>query len=220
MERVFPPGAKLGVECVAPGMENTLNSNPRVLTIEHSNQQIGRFLGLLKSQTVQVVVDTRSQPHSEYACQFDQMPPKQPFEGESIRYAFPGRELRRRPEGDEFYDDQGHVLHDRGAETDLFRPGLSRLEKGTGDYKVAKLCAAENPTACHRRLLAGRVLLDRGIQVAHIRRHGRIQTEHEIASETDPNRDQLALLEKVEAEAWKSIPSVLRTKRQTSSSVF
>ena len=188
-------------------MENVSSARLHVLTIGHSNHQIGHFLDLLKSHSVQVVADTRSQPYSEYASHFDQNPLKKTLEAEGIRYVFLGRELGGRPDGDEFYDDQGHVLYDRVSETQLFQEGLSRLETGIREYKVAMLCAEENPAACHRRLLVGRVLLDHGIQVDHIRGDGRIQTEDEVAAETDPNRDQLTLFEKVEAEPWKSIPA-------------
>jgi len=188
-------------------MENVSSARLHVLTIGHSNHQIGHFLDLLKSHSVQAVADTRSQPYSEYASHFDQKPLKKTLEAEGIRYVFLGRELGGRPDGDEFYDDQGHVLYDRVSETHLFREGLSRLESGIREYKVAMLCAEENPAACHRRLLVGRVLLDHGIQVDHIRGDGRIQTEDEVAAETDPNRDQLTLFKKVEAEPWKSIPA-------------
>jgi uncharacterized protein (DUF488 family) len=201
-------------------MENASSSPLRVLTIGHSNHQISRFLDLLKSHAVQVVVDARSQPYSEYATHFDQKPLKKALEEEGIRYVFLGSELGGRPDGDDLYDEEGHVLYDRVAETPLFQEGLSRLEKGIREYKVAMLCAEENPAACHRRLLVGRVLLDRGIQVDHIRGDGRIQTEDEVTAETDPNKDQLALFEKAEAKPWKSIPSVLRKKRQNSSSAF
>jgi uncharacterized protein (DUF488 family) len=181
-------------------MEKTSNPPLRVLTIGHSNHPIERFLDLLKSQTVDVVVDTRSQPYSEYTVHFDQKPLKKVLEEEGIRYVFLGRELGGRPDGDEFYDQDGHVLYDRVAETNFFQDGLARLEKGIREYKVAMLCAEENPAACHRRLLVGRVLLDRGIQVDHMRGDGRIQSEDEVAAETDPNRDQLSLFEKAEAE--------------------
>ena len=201
-------------------MKNTLLASARVLTIGHSNHPIAHFLDLLKSQSVQVVADTRSHPYSEYATQFDQKPLKNTLEGEGVRYVFLGRELGGRPDGDEFYDDDGHVLYGRVAETELFQEGLSRLEKGIREYKVAMLCAEENPAACHRRLLVGRVLLERGIQVSHIRGDGRIQTEDEVAAETDPNRNQLALFQKDEAEPWKSIPSVLRKKRPNNSSAY
>ena len=202
-----PSYAKLGVERAEPYMENVSSARLHVLTIGHSNHQIGHFLDLLKSHGVQVVADTRSQPYSEYSSHFDQNPLKKALEAEGIRYVFLGRELGGRPDGDEFYDDQGHVLYDRVSETHVFREGLSRLESGIREYEVAMLCAEENPTACHRRLLVGRVLLDRGIQVDHIRGDGRIQTEDEVAAETDPNRDQLTLFEKVEAEPWKSNPA-------------
>ena len=189
-------------------MENVSNTSLRVLTIGHSNHQVEHFLDLLKSHSVEVVADTRSYPYSEYATQFDQKPLKMALEADGIRYVFLGRELGGRPDGDEFYDDQGHVLYDRVAETELFQEGVLRLEKGIREYKVAMLCAEENPAACHRRLLIGRVLLNRGIQVDHIRGDGRIQTETEVAAETNPNKDQLALFEKVEAEPWKSIPAI------------
>jgi uncharacterized protein (DUF488 family) len=201
-------------------MENTSNSSLRVLTIGHSNHQVAHFLDLLKSHSVQVVADTRSYPYSEYATQFDQKPLKMALEADGVGYVFLGRELGGRPDGDEFYDEQGHVLYGRVAETELFQEGVSRLEKGIREYKVAMLCAEENPAACHRRLLIGRVLSNRGIQVDHIRGDGRIQTEAELVAETNPAKDQLALFEKVEAEPWKSIPSVLRKKRQNSSSAF
>jgi len=189
-------------------MENVSNTSLRVLTIGHSNHQVEHFLDLLKSHSVEVVADTRSYPYSEYATQFDQKPLKMALEADGIGYVFLGRELGGRPNGDEFYDDQGHVLYDRVAETELFQEGVSRLEKGIREYKVAMLCAEENPAACHRRRLIGRVLLNRGIQVDHIRGDGRIQTETEVAAETNPNKDQLALFEKVEAEPWKSIPAI------------
>jgi uncharacterized protein (DUF488 family) len=196
-----------------PQMENKATASSRVLTIGHSNHTVEHFLSLLKAHAVQVVVDTRSQPYSKYATQFDHEALKPALQDAGIRYLYLGRELGGRPEGDEFYDGEGHVLYDRVAATSLFQKGLSRLERGIREYKVALFCAEENPAACHRRLLVGRVLVDRGIQVEHIRGDGRIQTEQEVAAEADPNRDQLTLFQKVEAEPWKSIPSVLRKKR-------
>jgi uncharacterized protein (DUF488 family) len=196
-----------------PDMENNATASPRVFTVGHSNHTVEHFLTLLESHAVQVAVDTRSQPYSRYATQFDHEALKLALQEAGIRYLYLGRELGGRPEGEEFYDDEGHVLYDRVAATSLFQEGLSRLERGIREYTVAMLCAEENPATCHRRLLVGRVLLDRGIQVEHIRGDGRIQTEEEVASEADPDRDQLSLFQKAEAEPWKSIPSVLRKKR-------
>jgi uncharacterized protein (DUF488 family) len=126
---------------------------------------------------------------------FDQKDLKQALGRADIRYLYLGRELGGRPEGEEFYDQDGHVLYDRVAETRQFQEGLTRLENGIREYQVAMLCAEENPAACHRRLLIGRVLLEHGIQVDHIRGDGRVQTEEEVAAEMDPNRIQLALFQ-------------------------
>jgi|SRR5579862_928231 uncharacterized protein (DUF488 family) len=197
-------------------MGNNNTSSPRVLTIGHSNHTVEHFLGLLKSYAVQVVVDARSLPYSKYATQFDHEALKLVLQDAGIRYLYLGRELGGRPEGEEFYDKEGHVLYDRVAATGLFQEGLSRLERGIREYKVALLCAEENPAACHRRLLVGRVLLDHGTEIKHIRGDGRIQTEEEVAAQTHPDRDQLSLFGKAEAEPWKSIPSVLRKKRPKS----
>ena len=195
----------------------TQSDNPgrslRVFSIGHSNHRAEHFLGLLKVYGIQVIVDARSQPYSKYATQFDQKALKLALHGAGIRYLYLGRELGGRPEGDEFYDDDGHVQYDRVAATPIFQEGLSRLERGIREYNVAMLCAEENPAACHRRLLVGRVLLDRGIRVEHIRGDGRIQSEEEVAAEADPDREQLALFQKGEAEPWKSTRSVLGKKR-------
>jgi uncharacterized protein (DUF488 family) len=194
-------------------MENNASASLRVLTIGHSNHTVEHFLGLLKTHAVQVVVDARSQPYSKYATQFDHDALRLALQGAEIRYLYLGRELGGRPEGDEFYDDEGHVLYDRVAATSLFQEGLSRLDRGIREYNVALLCAEENPAACHRRLLVGRVLLEHGIDVRHIRGDARIETEEEVAAQTDPDRDQLSLFGKAEGDTWKSIPSVLRKKR-------
>jgi len=71
---------------------------------------------------------------------------------------------------------------------------------------VAALCAGEDPAGCHRRLLVGRVLGERGIAVAHIRGDGRLQTEAELAA-AEPHGNQLSLFAEIEA-SWKSVPSV------------
>jgi uncharacterized protein (DUF488 family) len=189
------PCAKLRFAIRPPEMEPNPTAKPRVLSIGHSNHTAQRFLSLLQSHAIQVVVDTRSQPNSKYTPHFDQEDLKRALTAVGIRYLYLGRELGGRPDGDEFYDEDGHVLYDRVATTPLFQEGMSRLERGIREYKVAILCAEENPAACHRRLLVGRVLLDCGFQVDHIRGDGRVQTEEEIAAEINPDRDQLSLFD-------------------------
>jgi uncharacterized protein (DUF488 family) len=196
-----------------PQNENPDVRIPRVLTIGHSNHTMDHFVGLLKMHGVQVVVDVRSQPYSKYATHFDKDALKLGLQSAGIRHLYLGRELGGRPEGDEFYDQDERVLYDRVAASSIFQEGIKRLEKGIREFRVATLCAEENPSACHRRLLVSRVLLDHGIYVDHIRGDGLIQTEEEVAAELVPDRDQLSLFQKTCEKPWKSIPPVLRKKR-------
>ena len=174
-------------------MLNPSATSPCVLTIGHSNHTFGHLFELLNSHGVQVIVDVRSAPYSKYAKQFDHEALKTAFQDTQIRYLYLGRELGGRPKQEEFHDPRGRVLYDRVAASPLFQEGLARLERGIRQYKVAVLCAEENPAACHRRVLVGRALLSRGVQVEHIRGDGRIQSEHELGAEVDAHRQQLPL---------------------------
>jgi uncharacterized protein (DUF488 family) len=193
---------------------------PNVLTIGHSDHPIEHFLELLRTSSVEVVVDTRSYPYSNFAPQYDQQPIKEALAKSNLQYLYLGRELGGRPDGEQYYDAEGRVLYNRVADSDLFRQGLTRLESGIRKFRVALLCAEENPAQCHRRLLISRVLLTRGIAVDHIRGDGRLQSEAELAREIGQNDDQLPLFQEAEAPEWKSIPSVLRKKRQSNSSDY
>lgn len=179
--------------------------NLRVLTIGHSNHTVEHFLTLLRAHGVQVVVDVRSQPYSKFARQFDHESLKSLLQNGGIRHLYLGKELGGRPRGDEFYDQEGHVLYGRVAATSVFQDAVARLERGLRKYKVALLCAEENPAACHRRLLVGRVLLEHGVEVEHVRGDGRIQTEQELASETSSHRDQMILFQQAGEQPWKSV---------------
>ena len=190
----------------------------RVLTIGHSNHPLELFLGLLQEHQVEVVADTRSQPYSKYSPQYDQDALQAALGAAGIRYLYFGRELGGRPTGLEFYDGDGRVLYDRLAASPVFQEGLERLETSLRVFRVALACSEENPAVCHRRLLIGRVLGERGFDVQHIRADGRLQTEAELAREESGDDSQLSLFEHDVVPEWKSIPSVLPKKRQSSSS--
>ncbi|HKH64302.1 MAG TPA: DUF488 domain-containing protein [Solirubrobacterales bacterium] len=122
---------------------------------------------------IEVLVDVRSWPRSRYVEWADAaVLPELIAEG-GVKYLFLGKELGGRPEGDEFYDAEGHVLYGKVAEQDWFEEAILRLERGTEEYRVAIMCSEEDPSHCHRRLLVSKVLLERGMTVAHIRKSGR-----------------------------------------------
>jgi uncharacterized protein (DUF488 family) len=191
-----------------------------VWTIGHSNHPLEQFLALLTGHGVQVLVDVRSSPYSRYATQFNREAIHPALQERSIQYLYLGDLLGGRVEDQRLYDDEGRVLYGRVAQSPGFCEGIERLISGIGRFRVAILCGEEDPTGCHRRLLVGRVLQDRGVRIEHIRGDGRIQTESQLAAEEQfrKTKGQRSLFETEEPAEWKSVQSVLPRKTPPSSS--
>lgn len=155
---------------------------PGLFTIGHSNVPLEDFLSLLQQHGIQTVADVRTTPRSRFVPHFTAGPLREALTRSGIDYLPFGRELGGRPAGDEFYDEQGHVLYGRLAASPAFREGTDRMLAAARTSRVALLCSEEDPSRCHRHLLIGRVLRERGLAVSHIRRDGRIETEAELAA--------------------------------------
>src|SRR5207302_10476809 len=97
-----------------------------------------------------------------------------------IKYLYLGRELGGRPDEEEYFDTEGHVLYYRVAKSRLFLEGIERVETGSRHYRVALMCSEEDPAVCHRHLLVSRVLAERGASISHIRGAGTIQAYADI----------------------------------------
>jgi hypothetical protein len=191
-----------------------------IWTIGHSNHPLDLFLDLLARCQIGMVIDVRSSPYSRYASQFNRETIRPALENRGIRYLFLGDLLGGRVEDQQFYDQQGHVLYGRLAQSPGFRQGVEQLTESLGHCRAAILCGEEDPANCHRRLLVGRVLQERSVQVVHIRGDGRQQTEAELAAEEKfrKTKGQLSLFEKEEPGEWKSTQSVSPRRAPPSSS--
>lgn len=184
-----------------------------IFSIGHSNHSAGKLFDLMRLHRVEVLVDVRSQPSSKYAPHFNRAPLKRALEGNGFKYLFLGHELGGRPDGDEFYDKDGHVLYNRVAQSHSFLDGIERLEKGAAEYRLAIMCSEEDPTDCHRRLLIGRVLTERGTDLIHIRGDGTFQREEDLR--TSPTQQESLFDQET---SWRSIQSVSQRGTQQISS--
>ena len=155
---------------------------PHLFTIGHSNQPLDDFLGLLQQHGIEVIADVRTVPWSRYVPHFNAKALGAALAQRTIEYVPFGRELGGRPEGDEFYDDQGHVHYGRLAASPAFQDGLDRILAQARTSRIALLCSEEDPRRCHRHLLIGRVLGERGVPVSHLRRDGGIETGADLAA--------------------------------------
>lgn len=189
-----------------------------VYTVGHSNHALEAFLGLLRQHGIEVLADVRSIPHSRRFPQFNRRAIGPSLRAKGIEYFFFGDDLGGRPEAEEYYDEEGYVLYHRLAQSPGFRRGVERLVESIKAYRVALLCAEENPAECHRWLLVGRVLREQGVMVRHIRRDGAVQTEEELREERPrKGREQMDLFEMRGSEEWKSTRSAPRKQARQDS---
>jgi uncharacterized protein (DUF488 family) len=61
------------------------------------------------------------------------------------------------------------------AATAEFSAGLERVADEMARHRVCLLCAEREPLDCHRCLLVGRALAERGLALGHIRPDGTIE---------------------------------------------
>lgn len=189
-------------------------------TIGHSNHTFEACLELIRTHRVEVIVDTRSSPYSKYVPHFDKEPLQRSLEAAGIRYLYLGEELGGRPSNPAHYDATGRVLYGRLQEEPRFQSAIQRLEGGFERYRVALLCGEENPAHCHRRLLVGRVLTERGHTMLHIRGDGRLDTDEQVAAADRKPLvdDQPALFAELDEDRWRSTASVSHKKAPANSS--
>jgi len=182
----------------------------KVWTIGHSRHEFGEFAKLLEQNSIEVVVDVRTIPSSKMAPQFNEIALRKALEERNLEYIFMGKELGGRPDGAHMYDEKGHVLYNKLAESDLFNAGIERLLNGISKYRVAIMCSEGKPEGCHRHLLISRVLQESNVEVFHILTDGSLIAYQELAKEDN----QIALIELEGGEPWKSVLSVRQVSQQ------
>lgn len=193
-----------------------------VHTIGHSNHELEHFFDLLRLHRIEVIADVRSHPYCGYSIHFNREAIQAAAKARGFQYVYLGDQIGGRPADDRFYDADGHVLYWKLAGSKVFEEGIERVRRGMRQYRIALMCSEENPSVCHRRLLISRVLHESGVEVAHIRGDGRIETEAELRkTEAQPQTEQLSLFVEeptAEVNPWRSLRSGLRRKTQPDSS--
>ena len=179
--------------------------NKVVLTIGHSRHSQEAFLALLRRHAVTVLADVRSVPYSRFNPHFNRKALEGSLESIGIAYVFLGRALGGRPDDPSCYED-GRVRYDRLARTPLFREGLQRVLNDAGRERIALMCAEKEPLDCHRTILVGHRLVERGVAVAHILADGALEPHDEtmdrlLDSAGLPREDLLQSREQLIAEA-------------------
>jgi uncharacterized protein (DUF488 family) len=139
-----------------------------VFTIGSSNLDWSTFLRLLEHAEVGVILDVRSNPASRLP-HFNRTALKERLNAAAIGYVFLGVELGGR------LRNGGVPDYEKMAASQLFADGIARVEEMAARTRPALMCSEHEPLTCHRCLLVGRRLAERGNALAHILRDGTVE---------------------------------------------
>lgn len=173
-------------------MEETL------YTIGHSNHEAEYFVNLLKKNGINVVVDVRSTPYSQYTTQFNQNEIKKTLKENGIGYIHMGEEFGARRDDNSLYGEDGKLSFELTKKTEAFRNGIRRVEDGLEKgFRIAFMCAEKHPEECHRCILVGKAFYDMGYDVENILEDGTTISQEEIGrllvDKYYPDRNQISL---------------------------
>lgn len=178
-------------------------SELKIYTIGHSNSPASKIIDLLKINEIDVLVDVRSSPYSQFTPQFNRETLTHTLELAGLEYRFAGEYLGGRPKDPNCYkikqipDGKADYLHlvDYPAvmTMDWFKKGLQRLIEISKQKRVAIICSEEDPANCHRHHLIGKALLAKGVEVLHIRGDGNLIKDQYLPNLSDePPAEQLS----------------------------
>lgn len=150
-----------------------------ILSVGHSTLSYDRFLSLLRDASVNAIADVRSAPYSRHFPHFSRTALRDKLRDDNIAYVFLGDVLGGRPDDGRLFRN-GIADYEKMAQTDNFAKGLKRLVDGARKYRLAMMCSEHDPLDCHRCLLVGRALHERGTTVGHILASGIVIDQNEI----------------------------------------
>ncbi len=142
-------------------------------TVGHSNVTFEKFLELVKTVDIDLLVDVRTIPYSKYVPQFNREPLNLKMNGEGIGYTYLGDKIGGKPSELE-YQQNGKISYELLGRSLKFQEGILLLLK-IARPKTVIMCSEENPYLCHRHLLIGKYLLDMKCKVIHVRSDKRLE---------------------------------------------
>ncbi|MER3491019.1 MAG: hypothetical protein C4323_01035 [Mastigocladus sp. ERB_26_2] len=175
-----------------------------IFTIGHSNHSIEIFITLLQKHQITALADVRSHPYSRYLPHFNYAELKLALLNAGIHYVFLGRELGARPNDLSCYVD-GKAVYAKIASTQHFTEGIQRLLKGAESYRIALMCAEQDPITCHRSILICQHLSKFNLDINHILKDGELESHsaleerllklHQLQPPEIPQQIQLSLFD-------------------------
>jgi len=166
--QMFPSGI---FESSRESVEDSLNDNC-IYTIGHSNHNIEKFIKLLKENNIELVVEVRSTPKSNYSPQFNKSNLIYSLQKNGIKYMDRGKFLGGRPDDKSVLNQEKKIIEDKIEMKSWYQDSIKEIIKLSDKNRLALMCSEENPLNCHRGYVISHSLLKKGMKIVHIRGSG------------------------------------------------
>ena len=140
-----------------------------IYTIGHSNHAIEYFIDLLKSFEINMLVEVRSLPKSNFSPHFNKRNLMIELYKNNIKYIDMGKSLGGRPDDKSVLNYLGKIEFDKIEKRKWYEDSIESLIDLAKLNKIAIMCSEENPAECHRGYIITRSLINKGVEVIHIR---------------------------------------------------
>ena len=178
----------------------------RLYTIGYSGFSIIDFISILKNYKIQVLVDVRSIPHSQYFEDYNEENLSYELRNAGIVYRNYKDNLGARPNNKKYYP-KGFLDFELFSKSQEFLEGFEKvkgiIKKG---YVVAIMCAEKDPLICHRTNLIAKAFYEANFEIIHIMPEGKTCSQQDIEKRLldkfFPDRKQLNLFEQLTEEDY------------------
>jgi uncharacterized protein (DUF488 family) len=176
-----------------------------LFTIGYSAFQIEDFVDVLRQYGINVVVDVRSLPYSEYHEQYNKENIERILKANDIHYRNYADEFGARQTEKQFFSPEGYLDFELFAKSKKFKQGFEKINASLSQgFCVALMCAEKDPATCHRSVMVSRAFHKNGNTINHILQNGHTESQADIEltllDKYFPNRNQLTLFEEPPSE--------------------
>lgn len=157
---------------------------PIIYTVGHSTHPIEVFLDLLKTFSINCLIDVRSVAASSYNPQYNKEPLSNFLKANRITYLHFAEEFGARHTDPDLLDDEGKVNFELVRKSWNFKNGVERIwqsiDKG---FTIALMCSEGEPFDCHRFSMVSIALEKDGFEVTHILKDKTTKTNAQLESQ-------------------------------------
>ena len=168
-----------------------------VYTIGYTAFSLEGMINEIQRRKITCLIDVRTTPASSYYTDFNKENLMGKLQSEGILYRHYATEFGARQTDKTLYPN-GYLDFEKFCKTQAFADGAEKIKKGSElGHSFVLMCAEKDPFNCHRCIMVGKGLKDRGFNVQHITSKNteisQEDIEKRLLNEYFPNRNQLSL---------------------------